>query len=426
MKSKRILVLMLVLSMLVTTLVGCGKDADETSESVEGSGDVVLTMAIWDKYQEPVLREIADKFEAENPNVKIDIQLTPWGQYWTKLETAATGEVLPDIFWMNGPNIVKYADNGLLLPIDERIEKDNLDLSVFPKGLIDLYTVDGTLYGIPKDWDLTALWYNKKLFDEKGLEYPNENWTWDDMVEAARKLTDESKGIYGTATRLDDSQVGIYNTIPQSGGFVISEDRKKSGYDSAEAIHGVQIWIDLIEEGLAPTLEEQADISARELFVAGKLGMIYAASWDITALMENEAIRDDIDLTVMPLIKERAAVIHGLSYAIAANTEHPDEAWEFVKYLAGEEANKIWAESGVVIPAREDVLDIWKNSHPNLNLQAFIDSLEYSVGYPTSKETSKWNDLEREYIKRIWNGDISAEEGLKELAEQMNQLLELE
>ena len=120
--------------------------------------------------------------------------------------------------------------------------------------------------------------------------------------------------------------------------------------------------------------------------------MIYAASWDITALMENEAIRDDIDLTVMPLIKERAAVIHGLSYAIAANTEHPDEAWEFVKYLAGEEANKIWAESGVVIPAREDVLDIWKNSHPNLNLQAFIDSLKYIVRYPTSRETSKWND----------------------------------
>ncbi len=423
MKIKKTMALLLVAIMSVSFLVGCGNDNKTTGENGE---DVVLTFALWDKYQEPVLREIADKFEEENPDIKIDIQLTPYAQYWTKLETAATGEVLPDVFWINGPNIVKYAENGMLLPIDDKVEKDNVDLSLYPKGLIDLYTIDGKLYGLPKDWDLTALWYNKKLFDEKGVEYPNENWTWDDMVEAARKLTDKSKGIYGTATRLDDAQVGVYNTIPQCGGYIISEDRKKSGYDSPEAVKGVQIWLDLIDEGLAPSLEEQADTPAVDLFKAGKLAMVYAASWDVPAFMENESIKDDIDLTVMPLIEERAAVIHGLSYAISANTDYPEEAWKFVKYLGGEEANKAWAESGVVIPAREDVLDIWKESYPNLNLQAFIDSLEYSIGYPTSKDTSKWNDRETEYIKLAWNGDISVEEALKKLGEEMNSLLEKE
>src|SRR5699024_7843419 len=96
-------------------------------------GDVTLTFGLWDKYQEPVLREIADKYEEENEGVKIDIQLTPFSDYFTKLEAAATGDVLPDIFWMNGPNIVKYAANDMLLPIDDKIEEDNVDLDEFPE-----------------------------------------------------------------------------------------------------------------------------------------------------------------------------------------------------------------------------------------------------------------------------------------------------
>ncbi len=429
MKYRKTIILILCIVMLAGVLSGCGGNKEGAKDNENGSKssdeEVTLTFGLWDKYQEPVLREIADKFEEENPNIKIDLQLTPFGQYWTKLETAATGEVLPDIFWLNGPNIVKYASNDILLPLDEMVEKDEFDLEEFPEGLVDLYTVDEKLYGIPKDWDLTALWYNKKYFDEKGLDYPNDEWTWDDMVEAARELTDESKGIYGIAAR-PDTQEGLYNSIPQAGGSIISEDRKKSGYDTKEAIEGTQIWIDLIEEGISPTLEEQADTYEVDMFKAGKLAMINAASWNVPVFMENDEIKDDIDVEVMPLIKERAATIHGLANVISANTEHPDEAWEFVKYLGGKEANEIWAKSGAVIPARTEVLDIWKEAYPNLNLQAFIDQLDYAEIYPVSKDTPKWNDLENEYIKKIWNGDMSVEEGLKKLSEEMDKVLEQE
>ena len=429
MNYRKTLVFILCTVMLAGIISGCGGSKEGSKDNESGGKangeEVVLTFGLWDKYQEPVLREIADKFEEENPNIKIDLQLTPFSQYWTKLEAAATGEVLPDIFWINGPNIVKYASNDMLYPLDELVERDKFDLNEFPEGLVNLYTVDEKLYGIPKDWDLTALWYNKKYFDEKGLEYPNSEWTWDDMVDAARELTDESKGIYGIAAR-PDTQEGLYNSIPQAGGAIISEDRKKSGYDTKEAIEGTQIWIDLIEEGISPTLEEQADTYEVDMFKAGRLAMINAASWNVPVFMENDEIKDDIDLEVMPLIKERSATIHGLANVISANTEHPDEAWEFVKYLGGKEANEIWAKSGAVIPARTEALDIWKEAYPNLNLQAFIDQLDYAEMYPVSKDTSKWNDLENEYIKKIWNGDMSVEEGLKKLAEEMDKILEQE
>lgn len=422
MKFKRIVITILTVIIVTSMLVACG---GKTNDKTSGDNKVTLTFGLWDKYQEPIMREIADKFEAENPNIKIDIQLTPFGQYWTKLEAAATGEVLPDIFWMNGPNIVKYASNGILLPIGDKVKEDNIDLSAYPESLVSLYTVDDKLYGIPKDWDLTALWYNKKIFDEKGVEYPNENWTWNDMVEAARKLTDKEKGVYGIAAR-PDTQEGLYNSIPQSGGFIISEDRKKSGYNSPEAIEGTKIWLDLIKEGLSPTIEEMSDTSEIDMFKAERIAMINAASWDVPVFMENELIKDHIDLTVMPLIKERAAVIHGLSNVISANTKHPEEAWQFVKFLGGKEANEIWAKSGVVIPARMDVLDTWKETHPNLNLQAYIDELEYSIVYPTSKNTPKWNDIEINYIKQIWAGKISVEDGLEKIREEMDKALQEE
>lgn len=423
MKFKRMVGTILSVIIVTTMLAGCSGETNDKTTS--NDDNVTLTCGLWDKYQEPILREIANKFEEQNSNIKIDIQLTPFGQYWTKLEAAATGEVLPDIFWINGPNIVKYASNGILLPIDDKVKEDNMDLSLYPESLVKLYTVDDKLYGIPKDWDLTALWYNKKLFDEKGVEYPNENWTWNDMVEAARKLTDKEKGVYGIAAR-PDTQEGLYNSIPQSGGFIISEDRKKSGYNSPEAIEGTQIWIDLIKDGLSPTIEEMSDTSEIDMFKAERLAMVNAASWDVPVFMENELIKDHIDLTVMPLIKERAAVIHGLSNVISANTKHPKEAWEFVKFLGGKEANEIWAKSGVVIPARMDVLDIWKDTYPNLNLQAYVDGLDYSTIYPVSKNTPKWNDIELKYIKEMWSGKISVEEGLKKIGEEMDEALQQE
>lgn len=423
MNLKKIMVLALTIVLVSSLLVGCGGNDDAGSKGE--SDDVTLTFGLWDKHQLVVMEEIAEEYEKENENITIEFQLTPYGQYWTKLETAATGEALPDIFWMNGPNIVKYATNDMMLSLDELIEEDNIDLSLFPQGLVDLYTVDDELYGMPKDWDTTALWFNKQIFDDYGVDYPTDDWTWDDMIEAARKLTDEDKGIYGLNAGTDSQEI-LYNTIAQSGGEIISDDMTKSGYDSPEAISGTQRWVDVIDEGLSPTLEQQADTNGYEMFKAGKVAMIYAASWNIPVFLESDLVRDDIDLVVMPLIEERAASIHGLANAISAKTEHPEEAWDFVKYLAGKDANEIWAESGTIIPARMDVLDIWKDVHPELNLQAYVDTLDHSIMHPVSINTPKWNEYEKDYLNLMWSGELSVEEGLKKLAEDMNEALDSE
>ena len=116
------------------------------------SAQTTITYAIWDNNQLPVHQQIAAAFEADHPDVKVDIQVVPWGNYWDKLQTAVAGGEAYDVFWMNGPNFPVYAANGVLMNLQERVNADNLDTDVYPESLVNLYSLEGNLYGLPKDF----------------------------------------------------------------------------------------------------------------------------------------------------------------------------------------------------------------------------------------------------------------------------------
>src|SRR5699024_2439900 len=125
---------------------------------------------------------------------------------------------MPDVFWMHSNEAQKYMANGILLDLTDYIaSSDKLEMDQYPQELKDFYTYDGKTYAIPKDRDTIALWYNKTMFDEVGLEYPNEDWTWDDYYEAAKKLTKEDGTQYGTAMNPSGTQDGWYNIVYSMG-----------------------------------------------------------------------------------------------------------------------------------------------------------------------------------------------------------------
>ncbi|WP_052487383.1 ABC transporter substrate-binding protein [Gordoniibacillus kamchatkensis] len=369
------------------------------------------------------MEQIVSKFKETHPNIDVKVELTPNKQYWSKMETAAAGDQLPDVFWMNGPRIVKFAANGQLLPISDQIKADKVDMSNYPEALVKLYTVNGKNYGIPKDYDTIGLWYNKKMFDEAGVKYPDESWDWNALLDAAKKLTNPAKGVWGIAAALD-SQGVYYNMIPQNGGYVISDDKKTSGYDKPEAIEALKFWTDLITVyKVSPTQAQMTDTEPMQLFTSGKVAMYFDGSWDAIEYSKNEYTKDKVNVAVWPQGKKRAAVIHGLANVIAAKTKHPKEAWEFVKFLGSKEAADIQAKTGTVIPAYKGTESAWVNSMPNFNLKAFIDMVAYSVPYPVSKDTSKWTTVETEQFTKAWSGQIKIEDAAKEVAKQMNGFL---
>jgi multiple sugar transport system substrate-binding protein len=408
---------------LLFMLSACQGSSKSSTESKSDGDKVTLTYAIWDVNQAPALKEIAKKFTESHPNVKVKVEVTPWDQYWTKLETAATGGSLPDLFWLNAANIQKYAKGDVLLPISEQAQSDNVDLTKYPDALVQTYTVDGKLYALPKDFDTIGLWYNKELFDQKGLSYPDENWTWDTLLENAKKLTDSANGVWGFASPLE-SQQGFYNTVFQAGGSILKDDNKKSGHADEASLKGIKFLADMINvHKVSPTVAQMTDTPALSLFESGKVAMMYGGSWNQIELAQNEYTKDKVDVTALPAGEKDAVVIHGLGNVIASNTKHPEEAWEFSKFLGSEEAHKIQAETGTVIPAYEGTQDAWVKSNPNFNLQVFIDMAKDSVPYPVSIETRKWQQMETDILTKAWTGEISVEDAVKELSEKVNETL---
>ncbi len=402
-------------------LSACGGGGNATSSS--GSNQpVTLRYMIWDQNQVPAMNQIITEFKKSHANIDVKVDVTPYDQYWTKLETAVTGGSAGDVFWMNGPNIVKYASNDVLMPIDDQISADKVDLKNYPDALVALYTVNGKHYALPKDFDTVGLWYNKQLFDAAGVKYPDATWNWQTLRDAAKKLTNTSKGVWGVAAPLRD-QTGFYNTIPQNGGYVIADDKKSSGLDKPEAIGGIQFWTDLIQDKSSPTLAQMTDTTPESMFESGKIAMLYGGSWTATEFAQNEYTKDKVDVAVLPQGKERATVIHGLGNVISANTKNPKEAWEFVKFLGSKEAADIQAKTGTVIPAYTGTQDSWVKSTPNFHLQVFIDELAYAKPYPVSKNTAAWNDAMMKLFIPAWSGQQSAEAGSKAVAQKMNQLL---
>ncbi|MEH7083525.1 sugar ABC transporter substrate-binding protein [Neobacillus drentensis] len=411
---KKWLIMLLTVVVGLLGLAGC---SDSTSGNSK-DGKVEITYGFWDKKQVPAVEEIVKLFNKKYPNIKVKTELTPYGQYFQKLETAATGGALPDVMWMNGAHVEQYAEGKVILPLSDLAKKDNFSLDNYPKSLIDLYTVDGKVYGIPKDFDTTGLWYNKKIFDEAGVPYPDETWDWNKLKEAAKKLTNKDKGIWGYGA-LMGNQGGYYDFIWQNGGYIISDDGKSVGFDRPEAIEALKYNISFIKEGLSPTQAKMTETAASELFSSGKIAMMFDGPWMVPEYKNNP----DLNVAVVPKGKQRAVAIHGLSNVIAANTEHKDAAWKFVQFLSSKEAAEVYAKTGTVIPAYNGTQDAWMQSVPTLNLKAFIDGVEYSVPLPSVKSTGEIWQYETDVLKKAWSEEESIEDAVKELTKKANEAL---
>jgi multiple sugar transport system substrate-binding protein len=279
---------------------------------------------------------------------------------------------------------------------------------------------------MPKDFDTVAVWYNKEIFDSAGVEYPNSDWTWEEFVETAKALTDTEKGIYGAAVQLDE-QAGWYNTIGSFGGWVISEDKKESGFGDPKTQAGIQCWVDLINEGISPSYGQLNDTNSNTLFESGKLAMQWNGSWAVSEYAGIDEIKDKIDIVEVPSVDgKKSSVIHGLGNVIFSKSKNPDEAWKFVEFLGSKEAMDMQANAATAISARTESTPIWAEAHPEYNLQAYMNAEEYSYPYPASANTSAWSTPMYDEVYAAFNGDKTVEDACKELEATMNAALAAE
>ncbi|HRY20698.1 MAG TPA: extracellular solute-binding protein, partial [Flexilinea sp.] len=209
------------LILCIVLLLGIFSGANAAAEKTK------ISFMLWDEVQSPVFETIIGKFMEANPDIEVELQLTPWNQYWTKLDAAAGAGTAPDVFWMN-VFMPKYTDAGILEPLDSYIEKDGLDKSAWVPAMMELYSDKGVQYGMPKGMDVVVVAYNKGIFDKYGVEYPKEGWTWDEFVAKGAELRDKiaEKGgeEYPLAMEIDEPQPSYLQLLVQEGLKIYSDD----------------------------------------------------------------------------------------------------------------------------------------------------------------------------------------------------------
>ncbi|WP_343950820.1 sugar ABC transporter substrate-binding protein [Nonomuraea longicatena] len=411
MRTRRPAIALLALALMAA---GCG-----SSTQSAGSENATISYAIWDKNDQASAEKIIAAFQQANPKVTVKLEITPWAQYWTKLQTAASGGTAPDVFWMNSLNVRMYAKGGVIAPLDES-KADGL-----PTAVVDGYRYDGKLYGLPHNVNVPALWYDKKVFDSAGVKYPTADWTWADVQSAAKKLTDPAKGQYGIMAPMWD-QAAFYNTMLQAGGRVLSPDGKKSGFDEPGSIQGLEFWTNLIKEKSAPAAEVYNDTDPIQLFQSGKYGMQYGGSWLASTYWNNPEIRERVDVVPLPKGPQgRGVVVIGTANAVSAKSEHPEASKAFAEFVVSQQAQQILSDSGGgAVSGREGTQESWFKAFPTFHLKEVFDvAASDGVPYPVSLNTAQWQDAQQKLLAEAWAGRRPTADVAKEIAARMNEIL---
>ena len=396
-------------------LVGCGGG---NQSGAAADGNVNLTFQIWDVAQRDGMQAMCDAYTAQHPNVKIEVQVTSWNEYWTKLEAAATSGQMPDIFWMHTNELLKYADNGMLADCS-----DILDTSKFSEvSLSNASGSDGTLYAVPKDKDTVGLVYNKEMFDADGVSYPDENWTWDDLTDASQKIYDAT-GKYGYMAYGDD-QLGYWNFVYQNGGYILNEDKTQAGFTQPATAEAMKFYIGLQQYDWCPDQNYFAETAPGTAFFSEKGAMFLEGDWNILAELQNyPEMQGKWDVAVLPKAPNpvsgdgRATISNGLSYATAANNKNLDTVKDVLKFFGSEEGQRIQGESGAAIPAyiglEETFLGVFEEY--DINMQVFLDMFDYSIQSVNNASRPEWKSKVNDELLKMYAGTVDIDTGLQNM-----------
>jgi multiple sugar transport system substrate-binding protein len=293
---------------------------------------------------------IIQQFEAENPDIQVQLEPVGSGDYYARILTQIAAGDPPDILQIGDDAVPNFVGKGAFIPLDTWINSAEypLDTSIYLPGMLEPGQWDGKQYLLPKDYSPLAVYYNKALFDEAGVAYPTDGWTWDDFLATAQALTKTENGV---TTQWGVQLPGPWTTgfeywVAAAGGRLISEDGSTFiGYmDSPEVQQAMQFYADLYNKyAVAPP---PADMNAfgggNPEFDNGTAAMRIFGRWPQSGMLSNPNI--DLGVAPMPVGVERADVLFWGGFGISSLSENPEAAWRFLRYYVGTEGAETWKD----------------------------------------------------------------------------------
>jgi multiple sugar transport system substrate-binding protein len=392
--------------------------------------EVTLTYMVWQLYDHEAEIErklLVAPFERMHPNIKIKNSVIPGFQaYSQKLLTSFAAGQPPDVFGMSVAYVWDYAHLKKVFDLQPHVNKDIKKSDYFLNIAKGTTTYQGDIYAFPFEWVCSVLYYNKDIFDRARIKYPDETWTYDHVLMAAKELT--GKGQYGFVS--NSAHTMLDSLIVGNGGSVINGDYTRCTLDEPVAIDTIQWLVDLIHKyKVAPTADESKSIglSASAPFQSGKIGMLVDGSWNIETT-KSAGFRWGI--TMVPKAKLRRVIYGGPdSLSIPTSSQHPAEAWEWLKFLVGARRPLRSFGAGTVPFYRPNAysrqwLSTGKPAVTPEQMRVILQSVPYIQGAEFGHNWSKWRlDAMNSDLTPAFLGRQSVREAVKRTVADVNAIL---
>lgn len=399
----------------------------------ESGKRVTIKVAYWGGPEEiKIINDTIRLWNKDHKNIRVELQHSRGGpDYISKILTQIAGDDAADIAFAEANVFVPMYEKNVFMDLTPLISQDrSFNVKEFFPDVVKRFTRKGKIYCIPRDTaPFACVFYNKKIFDESGVPYPADDWTFDDLVRIGQKLT--KRDAQGRVT-----QYGFYswcwmNFVYGFGGQIVDsvENPTRCLLDSPRALKGLEFYRDLCHKhGISPS---PLAISAMqqgpaEMFMAGKLVMMSSGIWETPRFRSIKSFDWDVVMFPRGPVK-RAFGSGGSGYCIIRTTKHPKEAWEVLKALAGDYGQEMLAKGGLAQPANMRIArgPNWAGSPEKpLNKKMLNKAVSYTIYEPFHP---LWQEAQNKYLGEafdmFFNNELSSEKFAKETVKKVNELM---
>ncbi|MGH2350184.1 MAG: ABC transporter substrate-binding protein, partial [Chloroflexota bacterium] len=346
----------------------------------------------------------------------------------TKMVVDAAAGSLPDMVYAQGTQIQYYIGNKIVVSMTPYLNKDKaFDLADFPKVAVDMYSRNGQVYAIPYDHGPQMLWYNADLFKKHGVQPPTNKWTFDDVLDAARRMTFPEEGQWGLVNGGPSGGWSMASYFEPWGGQWVDETETKTQIASAGSIAAMQYWMDLF---FKHKVNPVPGSYSGNPYLEGKAAMTIGGPWSYRGWVGKINFESPIADWPLGPGNKRVSASMGSGYPITINSKHPDETWLYESELLGKDPDRSvmgqFVKTGLGTPVRFSIMKAYEKSEfamPNVPIVA--PAANYSViGRPISAIKPEVDKVWSEERAKILKQEVSVKEMLETVQRRMQPVLQ--